>query len=271
MSSIVKSVNSVDTSVSYTKKFINDMIEIEKGSDHTIDNTCIINITLSTKDEEKDEEKRISIIKKLLHAFPILFIYHFSRKNEKHSLLEFICMLRLPGDDNFKSICDDQKKPYTIASPNKKFPSCVFDSDYRIYNSKMSSFIVSFIMRNAAQDMNIDWCNAYCLSVQKPIVFCYLNWKVYDNQLFTMSSLSKGKILKKDMANLTREDIITKLQEYGVDWSTLPKKIKYGSFFKFGPGKSKKIAFIEKCFMPTFADYEKYQNFFFSSEYKNDT
>jgi hypothetical protein len=164
-------------------------------------------------------------------------------------------MLPPPDDQSFFSNMD-----------KGSFPPSLFNEEGKIFSCKLSSFISSYIaVRLAIEDNNLPNVISYIVPFSsKSALFCYLNWKVYENQSLSMQYLSGDSITKKDLNAMTREEIVAKLRsESKVEWEDVPRRDKYGSFYKLGEGKKKKKAVIEKCFFPTFVNYEKYMKFFF--------
>jgi hypothetical protein len=234
----------VNDSVSHHRKFTNEMKVIEKNMDIIIEPYTIICCDILLHyNNTSCKPVIVNLIKSLFNLLGCPFIYCFWREDKLLLLLFLPKILNIHSkDENIKFLVNENGEYLT---------------------TKLCSYVSCHIY---SQINRICICHCMKFETQSNAV-CYLIWHIHENCLTHISKLTNNTLTRKDLTNMTLDDIINKLSSMHINWDDVPEKDKYGYVLKqkdsISKEGTKETKIITKTLLPLFIDFEKTMSFLF--------
>lgn len=126
------------------------------------------------------------------------------------------------------------------------------------------SLIISHYVSTLSKEFDGDVSAKLVEFASKTQVLAYFSLLVHDNSRRNMILSSRNNISSIEIRNCTHQELLDKLEEYGVDWELTDPSQKYGTFYKLRKKKGKvMLSTISEAFDAR--DTKKYSMFIFGS------
>lgn len=141
--------------------------------------------------------------------------------------------------------------------------SCLENGEEHYIDGSYSK-IISQYASLLGRELNIDVVVNIVEFETRTQLLMYFSCLIHQNSRLSMITHSGNKITLSDIRNHTQQELLEKLSESGVDWSSIPEENKYGVFYKLKRRRGNiVIASLSEAFDTR--DIKKYSIFIFGS------